>query len=219
MPDAGIDGVAVGLVVRPDRRVHVGPARVDAGVVLRVDAESLRTNARNRYGVGARPVAHDERPERRVVRGIAEALAAAPAEADDPHPVGPGRLETLHVRHGRVEVLRDRVGGERRDELAGVVRRRRRPTVMRQQIGSDRHEAVLGELLRGLADEVRHPEDLVDHHDGGCRILALGIGEVGRDGVAAAGELDVLGVDVGAVEGGRGRWRALEVGQSEQHSR
>src|SRR5439155_1690583 len=81
----------------------VGPARVDAGVVLRVDAESLRTNARNRYGVGARPVAHDERPERRVVRGIAEALAAAPAEADDPHPVGPGRLETLHVRHGRVE--------------------------------------------------------------------------------------------------------------------
>src|SRR2546426_9120485 len=30
VPDAGIDGVAVGLVVRPDRRVHVGEARVDA---------------------------------------------------------------------------------------------------------------------------------------------------------------------------------------------
>src|SRR2546426_3250690 len=113
VPDAGIDGVAVGLVVRPDRRVHVGEARVDARVVLRVDAESLGPNARNRYGVGARPVADDERPERRVVRGIAEALTAAPAEADDAHPVRPGRLETLHVRHGRIEILRDRVGRER----------------------------------------------------------------------------------------------------------
>src|SRR5216117_1609874 len=90
----------------------------------------------------------------------------------------------------------DHVGVEPRDEFAGVVRRRRRAAAARQQIGRDRHEAVLGELLRGLADEVRHPEDLVDHHDDGRRILALGIGEVGGDRIPTAWEFYVFGVNV-----------------------
>src|SRR6266851_6822170 len=59
----------------------------------------------------------------------------------------------------------------------------------------------------------------MDHHDGRRRTLALGIGEVGGDRIPTARELYIFGVNVGAVEGGRGRWRAVEVGQSEQHSR
>src|SRR5207245_6756698 len=102
--DAGIYGVAVGLVVSPDRRVHVAQTGVDAGVVLGVDAEPLRTDAGDGHGVGARPVADDERPDRGGVGGIAEALHAAPADADNAHQVGTGRLDALTVRDGRVSL-------------------------------------------------------------------------------------------------------------------
>src|SRR5438132_1173676 len=118
--DAGIHGIAVALVVRADRRVHVGQAGVDARVVLGVDTESLGADARDGQGVGTRSEAHNERAEGRVVGGVTEALAAAPAETNDAHPVAPGRLDPLDVRQGRVEILRDRVGVEPRDEFAGV---------------------------------------------------------------------------------------------------
>src|SRR5207245_10935461 len=74
MADAGIHGVAVALVVRADRRVHVGQAGVDARVILRVDAEPLGTEAGHGRGVGAGPGADDEGSEGWVVGRIAEAL-------------------------------------------------------------------------------------------------------------------------------------------------
>src|SRR5437773_10311670 len=42
-----LHGIAVGLVVRPDGRVHIGKAGVDARVVLGVDAEDRNSTRLN----------------------------------------------------------------------------------------------------------------------------------------------------------------------------
>src|SRR5207237_9238338 len=133
--------------------------------------------------------------------------------------VGPRRLHAPRVRHRGGESLSDRVGGESRDELARRVGGRRRTAPARQQVGRDRDEAILGELLGGLADEIRHAEDLVDHYHGRSPLRALGIGQIRRDGVPPACKLHVFGMDVRALEGGRGRWKAVQVGQGEQQPR
>src|SRR5207244_2748457 len=146
---AGIDVVAVLLVVGPDRRVHVGETRVDARVVLGVDAEPGRPEAGDRHRVRAGAVAHHERPQRWVVRRVAETLPTAPTEADHPHAIRSGRLEPLYVCDRRVGYLCDRFGVEGRNELARVVRRWRRAPPPRQEVGSDGAETAAGELLRG----------------------------------------------------------------------
>src|SRR4029077_20084581 len=165
------------------------------------------------------PVADDEAPERGVIRGVAKALAAAPAEPDHPDTVGPHGFQTPQVRDRGIEILRDRVRGQSRDELTRRIGGWRRAAPPRQQVGRDRDEAVLGELLGGLPDEIRHAEDLVYHHHGRGPLSALGIGQIRRDGVAAARNLYVLGVNVRAVEGGRGRCKAVKGGQTKQHRR
>src|SRR6266498_4197672 len=116
VPDAGIDRVPVVRPIAPHRRVHVGQAGVDARVLLGVDAEAPRADARDGRRVGARTITDDEGAQRRVARRVAEALAPAPAETDDADPIAPRRLERLDVRHGRVEVQGQRVGIEPADE-------------------------------------------------------------------------------------------------------
>src|SRR6266702_2093589 len=48
---------------------------------------------------------------------------------------------------------------------------------------------------------------------------AIAIGQIRGEGIPAARKLHIFGVDVRAVEGGRGRWKAVKVGQSEQQPR
>src|SRR5207237_10171834 len=98
-----------------------------------------------------------------------------------------------------------------RDELAGRVGGWRRTAPARQEVGGDRHETVLGELLGGLPDEIRHSEDLVDNDHGRGPLLALGIGQIRGDGVAAARHLHVLRV---YVAGRTERWN-----RGQQHDR
>src|SRR5439155_15178042 len=124
--DAGMDRVVVALVVGPDRRVHIRQPGIDARVVLGVHAQAAGADAGHGERLGAGAVADDEARERGVVRGVAEALAAAPAEPDHADAVGPRRLQAPYVRHRGVEILSDRVGGEPRDELARRVGGRRR---------------------------------------------------------------------------------------------
>src|SRR5207237_2304059 len=67
------------------------------------------------------------------------------------------------------------------------------------------------ELLGGLPDEIRHSEDLVDNDHGRGPLLALGIGQIRGDGVAAARHLHVLRV---YVAGRTERWN-----RGQQHDR
>ena len=203
MPHPGIDGVAVVDPCLLHRRRDVGEPTINARVVLGVHPQPLRPDARDVGKARRRTVAHHERPQRRAVRRVPEALASAPAEADRPDAVPAPGLERLQVGDGRVEIERDRIGIETRDELARLVAGSRRAAAARQEVRRQRDEPVLRELLGRLADPVRQAEDLVDHDDARRAILAFGIREIPREGGAAGGgELHVFRVNVG---GGRRR--------------
>src|SRR5690606_37035519 len=104
--------------------------------------------------------------ELRVGGGVAEALPAAPAEADGPDLILPDRGEGVEVPEGGVEVGGDRGRIEQRGELrAAVGAGRGDHEAGGEQVGDDDNVAGTEQPVSEGGLPLGESEDLVDHDD------------------------------------------------------